>query len=140
MPNITRFDPFRDTFEDMVRRFFSPVRWEAEGAPLEIKIDVSERAEDYTVKAELPGIRKEDINVQIDGNVVSISAEPKREKEEKEKGKVVRTERYHGALYRSFSLGHDIDEARATARYSDGVLELKLPKKATTTTKKLNVQ
>jgi len=140
MANITRFDPFSDTWEDVLRRFMRPVRWEVEGTPVEIKIDVSEDVETYTVKAEIPGVKKEDINVQIDGNVVSIGAESKREKEDKEKGKVIRTERYYGAMYRTFSLSHDIDEARAMARYADGVLELKLPKKTTVAARKLTVQ
>jgi HSP20 family protein len=140
MANITRFDPFTETFEDMVRRFFRPVRWEMEGAPMEIKVDVSEDPEAYLVKAEIPGVKKEDINVQIDGNIVSIGAESKREKEEKEKGKVIRTERYYGAMYRSFSLGHDVDEGRAEAKYTDGVLELKLPKKASAAAKKLAIR
>jgi HSP20 family protein len=138
MANLTRFDPFAETFEDMVRRFFRPARWEIEGAPAQVKVDVSEQDDAYTVKAEIPGVKKEDINVQIDGNVVSISAETKREK--KEKGKVVRSERYYGALYRSFSLGHDLDEGRAEAKYTDGILELKLPKKPSTAAKKLTVK
>jgi HSP20 family protein len=140
MANITRFDPFSEQFEDMVRRFFRPTRWEIETTPVEIKVDVSEDPEAYTVKAEVPGVKKEDINVQIDGNVVSISAETKREKEEKEKGKVVRSERYYGAMYRSFSLGHDLDEGRAEAKYADGILELKLPKKPSSAAKKLAVK
>jgi HSP20 family protein len=139
MADITRFEPFAETFEDMIRRFFRPTRWEIEG-PAQIKVDVSEQEDAYTVKAEIPGVKKEDISVQLDGNVVSISAETKREKEEKEKGKVVRSERYYGAMYRSFSLGHDLDEARAEAKYTDGVLELKLPKKPSAAAKKLTVK
>ena len=141
MANITRFDPFTDTFEDMVRRFFRPARWEGvEGGPIDIKVDVAEQNDAYLVKAEIPGVRKEDIHVQIDGNVVTISAESKREKEEKEKGKMLRSERYYGAMYRSFSLGNDLDEEKAEAKYTDGVLELKLPKKATSAAKKLTVR
>lgn len=140
MANITRFDPFAATFEDVVRQFFRPPRWPVEGVPTEIKIDVAEQEGAYTVKAEVPGLKKEDIHVQIDGNVVAISAESRREKEEKEKGKLIRSERYYGAMYRSFALGHDIDEAKAEARYADGVLELTLPKKTTAAAKKLTVR
>ena len=147
MANITRFDPFLsrldpfgEPFEDIFRRMLRPVRWEAEGTPVQVKIDVEENDKDYTVKAEIPGVKKEDINVQIDGNVVSISAESKREKEVKEKGKLIRSERYYGSLVRSFSLGHDINESEASAKYADGVLELKLPKKASAAAKKLSVQ
>jgi HSP20 family protein len=140
MANIIRFDPFADPFEDMVRRFLKPARWEVEGAPTEIKVDVAEQESAYTVRAEIPGVKKEDIGVQVDGNVVSISAEAKREKEEKEKGKLIRSERHYGAMYRSFALGHDVDETRAEARYADGILELTLPKKATAAAKRLPVR
>jgi len=141
MANLVRFDPFGDPFEDFFRRAFKPVRWEGgEAQPLEIKVDVDENDKAYTVKAEIPGIKKEDINIQIDGNQVSIIAESKREKDVKENGKVIRSERYYGSLYRSFSLGQDIDQAGATAKYSDGILQLTLPKKATAAAKKLTVQ
>ena len=149
MANITRFDPFRlarfdpfgDSFEDAFRRMLRPVRWEgAEGAPVDIKVDVEENDKAYVVKAEVPGVKKEDIDVRIDGNVVTISAESKREKEVKEKGKVIRSERYYGSMLRSFSLGNDVNDAEATAKYTDGVLELTLPKKETAAAKKLTVK
>ena len=109
MANVTRFDPFADSFDDLFRRMFRPVRWEVEGAPTEIKVDVEENDKAYVVKAEIPGVKKEDINVQIDGNVVSIGAESKREKDVAEKGKVIRSERYYGAMFRSFTLGNDVN-------------------------------
>jgi HSP20 family protein len=140
MANLTRFDPFADPFEDLVRRVFKPVRWEGEPQPLQIKVDVEENDKAYTVKAEIPGVKKEDINVQIEGNQVSISAESKQEKDVKENGKVIRSERYYGSLYRSFTLGQDVDQAAAAAKYADGILQLTLPKKATAATKKLTVQ
>ena len=140
MASIMRFDPFADSFEDMVRRVFRPVRWEGEEQPLQIKVDVEEDDKSYKVKAEVPGVKKEDINVQIDGNMVSISAESKREKDVKQNGKVIRSERYYGSLYRSFSLGQDVDQGGATAKYTDGILELTLPKKAASAVKKLAVQ
>lgn len=140
MTNITRFEPlFTEPFEDLFRRVWKPVRWELEGLPKDIRIDVHEGEKAYTVKADLPGVKKEDIKVEIDGNVVTISAEAKEEKEVKEKGKLVRSERYYGALYRSFSLGHEIDESAATAKYTDGTLELTLPKKATSAVKSLTI-
>jgi len=140
MAGIVRFDPFAESFEDMVRRVMRPVRWEGEEQPLQIKVDVEEDDKSYKVKAEVPGIKKEDLNVQVDGNVVSISAESKREKDLKQNGKVIRSERYYGSLYRSFSLGQDVDQAGATAKYADGILELSLPKKAASVSKKLAVQ
>jgi len=140
MANIARFDPFADPFEDIVRRMLKPVRWEVDAQPLQIKVDVDENDKAYTVRAEVPGVKKEDINVQIEGNQVSITAESKQEKDVKENGKVIRSERYYGSLYRSFSLGQDVDQAAATAKYADGILQLTLPKKPSSATRKLAVQ
>jgi len=140
MANMTRFDPFADPFEDLVRRMVKPVRWEGDPQPLQIKVDVEENDKAYTVKAEIPGVKKEDINVQIEGNQVSISAEAKQEKDVKENGKIIRSERYYGSLYRSFSLGQDVDQGAANAKYADGILQLTLPKKASAVNKKLTVQ
>lgn len=95
-----------------------------------IRMDGSESDAAYTVRAEVPGVKKEDIKVSIDGNMVTISAETRHEKEEKSGEKIVRRERYYGQQSRSFSLGQDIDDAKSSARYSDGILELTLPKKA----------
>jgi HSP20 family protein len=140
MANIALFDPFSDSLEELVRRAFKPMRWEGEAQPLQIKLDVEEDDKSYKVKAEIPGVKKEDINVQIDGNRVSISAESKREKEVKDNGKTIRSERYYGSLHRSFSLAQDVDQGKANATYTDGILELTLPKKAGTENKKLMVQ
>jgi HSP20 family protein len=143
MANITRYDPFDvalDPFDDLFRGFFRPVRFEGQPQQMQIKMDVKEDDKAYTVHAEIPGVKKEDIHVTIEGNQVSISAETKKEKEEKEGEKVLRSERYYGKVYRSFSLGQDVDEATAIAKYHDGVLDLTLPKKATTSAKKLAIQ
>ncbi|HWU84402.1 MAG TPA: Hsp20/alpha crystallin family protein, partial [Rhodocyclaceae bacterium] len=105
-----------------------------------IKVDVKAQDNSYLVHAELPGVKKEDIHVDIDGSVVSISAERKQEKEVKEGGRVLRTERYFGKVSRSFDLGTDIDEAAAVAKYTDGVLELTLPKKVAAANKRLQIQ
>jgi len=142
MVNITRSDPFSittlDPFEDVLRGFFRPVR--LEGAPdVQIKIDVKEDDNGYTVHADIPGVKKEDIQVNIEGNQVSISAEAKQEKEVKEGERVLRSERFYGKAERSFSLGSEINESAAKAKYADGVLELTLPKKAVTSAKRLTV-
>lgn len=142
MANITRIDPFQlsvtDPFEDVFRGFFRPVR--VEGAPdVKIKIDVKEDDKSYTVHADIPGVKKEDIHVTVEGNQVSISAEVKQEKEVKEGERVLRSERFYGKTERSFTLANEVDEASAQAKYSDGVLELTLPKKATTSAKKLAI-
>ena len=143
MADIKRYDPFDLTiepFDDLFRGFFRPVRFEGQPQQMSIKMDVKEDDKGYTVHAEIPGVKKEDIHVTIEGNQVSISAEVKKEKEEKQGEKVLRSERYFGKVYRSFSLGSDVDEGKAVAKYNDGVLELTLPKKATTSAKKLAIQ
>jgi HSP20 family protein len=147
MANITRFDPFNiartDPFgdiDDLFKGFFMrPVLFE--GQPqMQIKMDVKEDDNAYTVHAEIPGVKKQDIHVSIEGNQVSISAETKVEKEEKKGEKLLRSERYVGKVARSFTLAHDVDEAKAQAKYNDGVLELTLPKKAGGAAKKLAIQ
>jgi HSP20 family protein len=147
MTQLTRFDPFNlssidpfGNFDDLFKGFFVRPALLEQQAPLQIKMDVKENENAYIVHAELPGAKKEDIQVQIDGNQVSIRAETKAEKEEKEGEKVLRSERYVGKMERSFTLAHDIDEAKARAQYKDGVLELTLPKKAAGSTKKLVVE
>lgn len=142
--NLTRRS---DPLDDFFRGFFvRPVDFggglahapTAADAP-QMRVDVREVADHYAVHAELPGIRKEDIHVHIDGPVVSISAERKQERDVKDGEKVLRTERYFGKVSRSFQLGQEIDEAKASAKFNDGVLELTLPKKAEAQAKRLNI-
>ncbi len=140
MANLIRFTPRDDVFDDLFRGFFmSPVRLEG-GQEMQIKMDVKEDDKAYTVHAEIPGVKKEDIHVSIDGNLVSISAEVKNEKEVKEGEKVLRSERYYGKVSRSFTLGNDVDESASQARYDNGVLELTLPKKAASKAKQLDIR
>jgi HSP20 family protein len=147
MANITRYDPFNlissDPFGDideLFKGFFvRPALLEGQ-AKMQIKMDVKEDDKAYTVHADIPGVKKEDIQVSIDGNQVSISAETKAEKEEKKGEKVLRAERYYGKVERSFTLPHEVDETQAQAKYTDGVLQLTLPKKAPATAKKLAIQ
>ena len=138
MANITRVDPFDDLFRGF---FVRPVDFNnAPAQPPSIKMDVKEEGNNYLVHAELPGVKKEDIHVIIDGNQVSISAETKQEKEVKEGDRVLRSERYFGKVSRSFQLEQDLDESTATAKFNDGVLELTLPKRTTSVTKRLNIE
>ena len=137
MVNITRFDPLSDlvsfapfgSLEDFFRvpRMRSLVR-DLPAEP-EIKMDVAEDDKAYHVKAEVPGVKKEDIHVAVEGNQVSINAEVKKEKEEKKGTTVLRSERYYGTQSRSFTLMHDVDQDKAEAKFQDGILELTLPKK-----------
>ena len=147
MPDIIRKDPFSlsrvDPFSDLDDLFkgFSvrPMAFEGQ-TQMQIKVDVKEDDKTYTIHADIPGVKKEDIHVTIDGNQVAISAEVNKQKEEKEGEKVLRSERYVGKVARSFTLAHDVDEARSQAKYADGVLELTLPKKAASQAKKLAIE
>ena len=136
MANITRHDPLDDFFRGF---FVRPVEMGNMPEAPSVKIDVKEQEKALVVHAEMPGIRKEDIHVVIDGPSVSISAERKQEKEVKDGERTLRTERYFGKVSRSFQLGQDIDDGAASAKFTDGVLELTLPKKAATQSKRLTI-
>lgn len=142
MNQLTRYDPFADTgFDDLFRGFFRPVRLAAPSVPaVTIKMDVNETDKAYVVQAEIPGVSKDQIHVAIEGNQVTITAEVKKESEQKEGDRVLRSERYFGSVYRSFTLPVDLDEAASTARYDNGVLELTLAKKAPVAGRKLAIQ
>ncbi len=137
MSNLVRRDPLDDFFRGF---FVRPVDFGAEADAPAVKIDVKEKEKSYLVHAEVPGVKKEDIHVSIDGAIVSISAERRDEKDVKEGERMLRTERYFGKVSRSFQLAQEIDEAQVTAKYSDGVLELSLPKKAATQARKITIQ
>jgi len=138
MANITRFDPLSDlvsfapfrNFEDLFR--VPQMRSFVRNLPTEpeIRMDVSEDDKAYHVKAEVPGVKKEDIHVAVEDDQVSITAEVKKEREDKKGETVLRSERYYGMQSRSFTLMHDVDQSKAEAKYQDGVLELTLPKKS----------
>jgi HSP20 family protein len=139
MNNLKACGPFAETgFDELLRGFLKPVR--AERAPVAIKMDVAEMDNAYVVKAEIPGASKEQIQVSIDGNQVTIGAEVKREHEAKDGERVLRSERHYGSLYRGFTLPVEIDESASNAKYENGVLELTLAKKPAATGRKLTVQ
>ena len=142
MSNLRLLDPQFGDFDNMVRRFFAPAAFDGEQpAPLKMRIDVTENDKGYTVKADIPGVKKEDINVQVEGNVVRIDAETRSEKETRGNGdKVLRSERYYGTISRSFSLAQDVDSAKVQAKYADGVLTLELPKAAASDSRRIAVQ
>ena len=136
MANITRFDPFSeladfDSFGDDFFKGFAlrPVFRRQEIEP-QMRVELSEDDKAYTVKAEIPGVAKDDIKLSFDSNRLQISAEVKKEKEEKEGERLIRSERYYGSVSRSFSLGQDVDQGAAAAKYADGVLVVTLPKKS----------
>jgi len=125
---LSRFDPFYD--DDWLKNFWTrnfPVEMIT---ATQIKVDITEDDKNYKILAEIPGAKKEDVKVEVDGNRVVISAEVKEEKKEKENEKIICQERYQGSSYRSFILDSDVDESKSQAKYENGILELTLPKKS----------
>lgn len=140
MANVLRYNPVDTAFDDLFRGFFlRPVRYDGQ-QEIQIKLDVSEDDKAYTVHAEIAGVKKEDIHVTVDGSQIAINAEVKNEKEVKEGEKVLRSERYYGKVSRAFQLDQDVDESAAQAKYNDGILELRLPKRITAKSKNLTIQ
>jgi len=141
MAHLQIYDPFADAgFDQLFRGFLRPVRGEKPAAPVSLRIDVAETDNAYTVRAEIPGVRKEDIHVAIEGDQVTISAEVKREAETKDGERVLHSERYYGSVYRSFTLPTEINEEASEAKYENGVLALTLAKKPAVAGRKLTVQ
>ena len=141
MANILRYRTASDeAFNDLFRGFFmSQVRFDGQ-QDIQIKVEVAEDDKAYTVHAEIPGVKKEDIRVTVDGNQVAISAEVKNEKEVKEGGKVLRSERYYGTVSRSLALAQEVDDSAVVAKYVDGILELNLPKRTVEKAKQISIQ
>jgi HSP20 family protein len=147
MTALSIYDPFADVFPSLFRGFFDDsarrtvAREVARPAIASFAIDVSEDVKAYTVIANLPGMSKEHIHVEIDGNQVRIRAERGGESTEKndETSKVLRTERFNGSYARGFSLPQELDNDGASAKYEQGVLTLNLPKKAQVSAKRLAI-
>lgn len=141
MQNVISYDPRSDTvYDELFRGFFKPVRMEGAPSPVTIKMDVRETENGYVVHSEMPGVKKEDIDVAIERNQVTITAEVKQEREKKEGDRMLRNERYFGNIYRSFTLPVELDESACEAKYENGVLELKLVKKAAAPGKRLAIR
>lgn len=121
-------DRFDDLFSDFFRRAALPRLFTDEAAN-EIRIDVTENDKDYQVRAAVPGVKKEDVRITVDGNFVTIATEVRKEKEEKSNGRTLLKETYFGSASRGFSLAHEIDEKAVAAKLEDGVLKLTLPKR-----------
>ena len=145
MANITRFDPFNELVDDLFKGFLvRPLGFEGRAdAPVghwRAKVDVAEKNGAYLVSAELPGVKKEDIRVAIDGAQVTLEAEVKRENEASKDERTLHSERVYGKVVRSFTLPQELDESKAEAKFRDGVLELTLPKKAAAQRKQVTIQ
>ena len=138
---VTRGSLFDDFFKDIAPGFYvRPLHGDNLPAPSQIKVDVKETDGGYTVHAEVPGVPKEDIQVSIEGNVVSLRAEVRQHDQKTEGEKVLRSERYFGSVARSFQLPVDVDAAQAKAKYDNGVLTLTLPKKQGGNAQRLSIE
>jgi HSP20 family protein len=140
MANITRFGSFDNLFDDLAKGFWVKPLAAPGGEELKLKVDVKEDDKAYTVHAEIPGVKKEDIQVDVSGDQVSIRAEVRREKEEKKGEKLLHSECYYGMVSRSFTLPTEVDDKGTVARYKDGVLDLTLPKKSGNGSHRISVQ
>ena len=147
MISLRRYEPLVGRLDGLFNEFFRPAFvWESGpngpmvDEPAPIRFDVSETPENYVVAAELPGVKKDDIHVEIEGNEVTISAETKRATGQKDGATWLRVERHFGKTARRFALPQEVDEAKAAAKFADGVLELTLPKKAAAARKQVTIQ
>jgi len=136
--NLIKWDPLRE-LEDVsnsLNRFFgrpaaragSELGWMAE-ADWTPKVDISESDTQYLIKAEIPGVKKEDVKVSVEDGMISIRGERRQEKEEKDK-KFHRIERSYGSFLRSFRLPDDADESAVKAEFKDGLLNVSVDKSA----------
>lgn len=132
---------FSDDFDRLFDGFLRPARTggEEQGKALIPPTDVIEHDNEYLVRAELPGVRKEDIDITVQDGVLTINAESKSAVEERQGGRLIRQERRYGKYVRSMRLGAQIDEGKVKANYRDGVLELRLPKAEEVKPKKISV-
>ena len=133
---------FDDDFSNLFEGFFRPsMRWPGGGSDTSLTpaTDVTERDNHYIIKADLPGVKKDDIHVTLENGVLTINAEIDTRSEEKEGDRVIRKERRYGKYVRSMQLGQEVDESKVKAAYKDGVLELTLPKRESAQPKKIEV-
>lgn len=144
--NLVRWEPFGRDFANMAERLnraFDLRLWnDAERESLGSwypPVDVFEDRDAVVLKAELPGMKKEDIDVRVENNVLTLQGERKREKELNENG-YSRTERVYGTFCRSFSLPATVDVKKIDASYKDGVLEVTLPKVEEAKPKQIDVK
>lgn len=130
-----------EPLDDLFQGFFRPMgpTRTGNGQAVVPAMDVAERDKEYVVKVELPGVKKDDIDITVQNGLLTISAESKQKSEEKEKGRIIRQERRYGKYVRHLRLDNDVDEGNVRARYEDGMLELTLPKVEAVQPKKIAV-
>ena len=123
------YNPFREMNELESRFFGEPFGFFSNGLLDEFKTDIKDEGDRYELEADLPGFEKKDIHLDLDGDVLKITAERHSEHEENDKkGKYVRCERSYGAYCRAFDLTN-VDADGIKAKYENGVLKLTMPKK-----------
>lgn len=145
MARLSLYDPWRDfsSLQDRINRIFSsysPQDDETfEGGELSPVVDIYEDDESFVFEADLPGFKKEDLKIDISNNILTISGNRKLEREES-KDKYLRVERSFGNFARRFTLPNTIDSEKVEAKYKDGVLSLRLPKKEEALPKSIDVK
>ena len=155
MSGLTRWEPFRTQWnpwkelEDVEKRLsalWGRPQGKVEGQKEAISVaewsplvDITEDEKEYLIKAELPEVKREDVKLTVQDNVLAISGERRYEKEEKSK-KYHRVERAYGNFLRSFTLPEDADGSKVSAEYKDGVLKVHLPKSEKATPKSIEVK
>jgi HSP20 family protein len=134
---MVRFEPFGD-IDDFFRGLAAPTLAREYERTMEMRLDISEDDKGYVVNVDMPGVRKDDIDISVEGNQVSISAEVNRDKS-RGQGQQLYNERYSGRAYRAFTLPREVDSEKASARYDGGVLTLTLPMKSGTASHRLEI-
>ena len=131
MPSIFGENLFDDFFDDMSREMRQmDRRLYGKNAAREMKTDVHEHEDHYEVDIDLPGFKKDEINLSLENGYLTVNAAKGLDEEEKDKkGKLIRQERYAGSMTRSFYIGDTVTEDEIKAKFENGVLQLSIPKK-----------
>lgn len=139
---IVRREPFNLLFDDFFNDFFgrtAPVSRQAQEAAVRARMDVIDQGDRYEVLVDLPGVKKDDIQVTIEATRVSISAETKFDREQKDGERLLHRERFAASYARNFELPVEVSESGAEAAFENGVLRLNLPKRAAVAGKRLQI-
>ena len=142
---LTKWDPFRE-MDDMFGRYARALSWPRRGSQEVMttgdwapRVDIAETDKEFTITAEIPDVKKEDVKIAVDNGVLTIRGERQQEKEEKNK-KFHRVERFYGSFTRSFTLPENVDETKIEASFKDGMLNLQIPKTSKSKPKVINVE
>lgn len=143
---LAKWDPFRE-MEEMLDPYSRSLDWpfrggrslNTKGADWAPRVDISETDAEFCIKADVPGIKREDVKINIEDHILSISGENKQEKEEKGE-KFHRVERFYGSFRRSFTLPENVNEEKIEANFKDGLLTLTIPKTEAAKPKSIEVK